>query len=422
MKKLWSIYLERILAVLLFCNGISFGDDISVETEPSKPVPKTQASLTPRQKGQHQNTLLLAQQPPHPAAVEEVTRSPLPPPTPELPAEVTLPAIPVTPQLSAAPSIPSDPFVYSELDRLAADIEKLKKETKKPDTKKTWSTPKFSGRLFLDSYTVDEDAENTGRLQNKAGVREMQFAITGNGFESFDYKLELSLAPTSGQVNLVDNWIGIKNLPLLGYVRAGHFKPETGLAYPTSALHTSLTEFVGPSGTFGFGRRVGISSEHLFAHDHIRLFYGVFQGATTNTSRFIQDDNPGTVFNVRLTAVPVYENEGRQVLHFGGHWSYVHSQDNHTSLSIQPGSISWYSALLKTGDFANNHHHRAGLEVALQNGPLSFASEWYFARYADHSTQTLGYAPDRTATGGYIEFGYFLTNDHRSYQLKKRNL
>jgi phosphate-selective porin OprO/OprP len=305
------------------------------------------------------------------------------------------------------------------LDRLTADIEKLKKDTKKPDTKKAWSSPKISGRLFLDSYTVDEDAKiTTGRLQNKAGIREMQFAITGNGFDAFDYKLELSLAPNGGRVNLVDNWIGVKNVPLLGYVRAGHFKPETGLAYPTSALHTPLTEFVAPSGTFGFGRRFGVSSEHLFAQDHIRLFYGVFQGAATNTDRFIQDDNQGTVFNIRLTAAPIYENEGRQVFHVGGHWSYVHSQNDSASLSIQPGGISWYSSLLGTGNFANNNHHRAGLELALQNGPLSVSSEWYFARYADHATQTLGYSPERTANGGYVELGYFLTDDHRSYQLK----
>ncbi|MDR2706183.1 MAG: hypothetical protein LBC02_10425 [Planctomycetaceae bacterium] len=427
MKKFWSIYLEGILAVMLFCNGISLGDEMSAETEQPKPVPKTQASLTPRQKGTPKNTLLLAQQPPLPTTVEEVTRSPLPPPTSELPlptselppgAVLPSPTIPVTPQLSAAPSIPSDPFVYSELDRLAADIEKLKKDTKKPDTQKTWSTPKLAGRLFLDNYTVDEDAKTTNRLQNKSGIREMLFSITGNGFESFDYKIELSLAPTDGQVNLVDNWLGIKNVPLLGYVRAGHFKPETGLAYLSSALNTPLTEFAGTSGTFGFGRRVGVSSEHLFADDHLRLFYGVFQGDQTNNSRFIQDDNPGTVFNVRLSAVPIYENEGRQVFHVGGHWSYVHSRNNQTSLSIQPGANSWYPSLLETGNFANNNHHRTGLELAFQNGPISFATEWYFAQYADYFTKALGYSPNRSAAGGYIEFGYFLTNDHRSYQLK----
>jgi phosphate-selective porin OprO/OprP len=434
MKKFWSIYWEGILTVLLFCNGISLGDEMSAETEQPKPVSKTQASLTPRQKGKPKNTLLLAQQPPPPTTREETTRSPLPPPLPpptselslpisELPADAELPSptIPVTPQLSAAPptpsSLPSDPFVYSELDRLAADIEKLKKDTQKPDTQKTWSNPKLSGRLFLDSYTVDEETNTTARLKNMAGIREMLFSITGNGFESFDYKIELSLAPKEGQVNLVDNWLGIKNVPLLGYVRAGHFKPETGLAYLSSALNTSLTEFAGTSGTFGFGRRMGVSSEHLFAKDHIRLFYGVFQGAPITNSRFIQDDNPGTVFNVRLSAAPIYENEGRQVLHVGGHWSYVHSSNNNTSLSIQPGSNSWYKSLLETNDFANNHHHRAGLELALQNGPLSFATEWYFARYADYSTKTL-YSPDRSAAGGYIEFGYFLTNDHRSYLLK----
>ncbi|MDR0337490.1 MAG: OprO/OprP family phosphate-selective porin [Planctomycetaceae bacterium] len=423
MKTLLSICSKGILTAILFCNGIALERSTFAET--GELVPKTQASLTPRQKSKTKEALLLAQQPSQPDVVGEVTRSPLPTPipTPPPPAPVLLdavpPPIPATPPAATIPVTTSDPFVYSELDRLAADLEKLKKETKKPDTTKTWSAPKFSGRLFLDSYTVDEDADTVaGRLRNKAGVREMQFAITGNGFDAFDYKFELSLAPTDGRVNLVDNWIGVRNIPLLGYVRAGHFKPETGLAYLTSGLHTSLTEYVGPSSSFSFGRRFGISSEHMFAKEHVRLFYGVFQGDQTNTNRFIQADNQGTVFNVRLTAVPIYENEGRQVFHVGGHWSYVHSRNNQTSMSIQPGANSWYNALLQTGNFANDHHHRAGLELALQNGPLSISSEWYVARYADHFANTLGYSPNKTATGGYVEFGYFLTNDHRSYQLK----
>jgi phosphate-selective porin OprO/OprP len=431
MKKLWSIYLKVMLTAVLFCNGILLAEELSTEvvsdqplppkTEQLKLVPRVQASLTPRQKEKTKDTLLLAQQPSPSDVVEEVTRSPLPsPPSPVLlpPDTVSPPVSTTTPPITVPATSSSDPFVYSELDRLAADIEKLKKDTKKPDTKKTWSTPKLSGRLFLDSYTIDEDTKTVSRLSNKAGIREMQFAITGNGFDSFDYKLELSLAPDGGRVNLVDNWIGVHNVPLLGYVRAGHFKPETGLAYPTSALHTSLTEFTGPSGTFGFGRRFGVSSEHLFAKDHIRLFYGVFQGNQINSNRFISDDNPGTVFNLRLTAVPIYANEGQQVFHIGGHWSYIHSQNNETSLSIQPGGISWYSSLLGTGTFSNNNHHRGGLELALQNGQTSISSEWYFAGYADHNTKAHGYAPDRTATGGYIELGRFLTNDYRSYQLK----
>jgi phosphate-selective porin OprO/OprP len=424
MKSLWSIYLKVMLVPVLFFNGIVLGGEFSAETVSPEPepfsveteqpslvptalVPKVQARLTPRQKGKAKETLLLAQQPSRPEVVGEVTRSLLP----------ETPQTAITPQPITVPVTTSDPFVYSELDRLAADIEKIKSDTKKPDTKKAWSNPKLTGRLFLDSYTTDEDA-NLNSLKNKAGVREMQFAISGNGFDAFDYKFELSLAPGGGLVNLVDNWIGVKNVPLLGYVRAGHFKPETGLAYPASALHTPLTEFIAPSGTFGFGRRFGVSSEHLFAKDRIRLFYGVFQGAQTNADRFIHSDNPGTVFNARLTAAPIYENEGRQVFHVGGHWSYVNSRNDETSLNIQPGGISWYSALLGTGTFANNNHHRAGLELALQNGPLSVSSEWYFAKYADHATQAGGYSPDRTASGGYVELGYFLTNDHRSYQLK----
>ncbi|MDR3196936.1 MAG: OprO/OprP family phosphate-selective porin [Planctomycetaceae bacterium] len=423
MKNLLSVYLKIMLVLTLFYTGTTLGSEVSAETVFPKTisveagqfqsVPDAQAGFSYEQGVSTQNTVLLAQQPSRPNVVGEAIRSQ----TPILPsqewavAEASPPVTTITAQTSS-----SDPFIYSELERLTAAIEKLKEDTKKPDTKKAWSNPKLTGRLFLDSYTADEDA-NINRLKNTAGIREMQFAISGNGFDSFDYKFELSLSPggtaNTGRVNLVDNWIGVKNVPFLGYVRAGHFKPEIGLAFPTSALHTPLTEFITPSRTFGLGRRFGVSSEHLFAKDRIRLFYGVFQGGEINNSRSIQDDNPGTVFNARLTAAPIYENEGRQVFHIGGHWAYVQSQNDSASLSANPGGINWFTSLLGTGSFANNNHHRAGLELALQNGRLSASSEWYVVKYADHGT-----SPERTASGGYVELGYFLTNDYRSYQLK----
>lgn len=439
MKNLWSVYLKGILALLFFYNSIVLGSEPSVETGQLNPTLKTQASLTPRQKGKTKKTtketLLLSQQPQPSSDVVtgEITRSPLPSPplpTPPLPLVATATPLPATESAISTPTLPTlesaipvtsatDPFVYSELDRLAADINKLKNDTKKPDTKKTWSVPKITGCFFLDNYFVDEDAKTINRLQNKSGVRAMEIYASGNGFQSFDYRVELSFEPDTNHVSLVDNWVGIQNVPLLGYVRAGYFKPETGLAYLASTSHTSLSEFDGPSETFGLRRHAGVSSEHLFAKDRVRLFYGLFQGDPTDKNSFVEDDNPGTIFNVRLTTVPIYENEGRQVFHIGGHWSYVHSRNDQTAMSIQPGANNWYTALLKTGTFANNNHHRAGLELALQNGAVSMSSEWYVARYADHETQELGYSPDRTATGGYIELGYFLTNDYRSYQLKR---
>ncbi|GHT17937.1 porin [Planctomycetales bacterium] len=402
MRKSWSLCLAGTFAAMLFGSGMTFADEAPIS-----------GGLTPRRAVRQQN-VVLAQQPEN--SIEQVTVTVPAPPQAREPQPISVAA--ANPQ-AANPQAADAAFnsaVFTEIEQLRADIQKLQNDTKKPDTKKGWSTPKINGRLFLDSYTVNQEPDRqVSDLKNKGGIREMQFSIAGNGFDSFDYKLELSLAPDGGRVNLVDNWIGVKNLPLLGYVRAGHFKPETGLAYPTSALHTTLSEFIAPSGTFGFGRRFGVASEHLFARDRIRLFSGFFQGGQTNTNRFVQLDDQGQVFNARLSAAPYFAEGGRYVLHFGSHYSYVSSQGtNQQSLGLQAGGgNAWFGDVLTTGTFASNNHHRAGAEVAYQAGPFSVQSEAYVAKYAAYGTST----EDKTASGAYVELKYFLTGEHRAYNL-----
>jgi phosphate-selective porin OprO/OprP len=394
MRKSWSLCLAGTISALLLGSGMTLAEETSIS-----------GGLTPHRSVRQQNIVL-----PMPP-IEQVTATIPAPPQANEPQPILVAA--VSPQ---GIDIGSNASVFAEIEQLRSDIQQLQKDTKKPDTKKGWSSPKISGRIFLDSYTLDQ-SENSeagfGNIQNKGGIREMQFSITGNGFDSFDYKLELSLSPNGGRVQFVDNWIGVKNLPLLGYVRAGHFKPETGLAYPTSALHTSLSEFLTPSSTFGFGRRFGVASEHLFARDRIRLFYGIFQGSAINIDRFVQRDDQGQVFNIRLSAAPYFAEGGRYVLHFGGHYSYVSSQNDTQSLNLNLGGNSWYNTLLATGTFASNNHHRAGAEIAYQAGPFSIQSEAYVAKYAAYGTST----EDKTATGAYVELKYFLTGEHRVYNL-----
>ena len=381
------------------------------------------ADLTPKQ---HPKDL-----PPQPLTLQAAPQ----PPTSETEAILgQLPALTPRQQESnvvyvaqnSAPVIVSDPQLQADIDRLADEIKALKKDTKKPDTKKAWSTPKVGGRIFLDSTNImDQNSAATflntttanpqGNIQNAAGFREIRLGVTGNGYDSFDYKIEMGFTGTSGQVLLIDNWIGAKNLPLLGYVRAGHFKPETGLYYPMSTNDVSLMEYATPASVFGLGRRVGISSENTFANDRVRAFFGVFQSGAVDTGRYLREDNQGQVVNFRLSAAPIFAEEGKRVLHVGGHWEYVSTDTNSASISVLPGALNLYSpATLQSETFACDHYNRGGLEFALQNGPLSVRSEAFAASYDGYGT-----LPTRNLFGAYVELGWFLTGDYRTYDLKK---
>ncbi|GHT35152.1 hypothetical protein FACS189427_03820 [Planctomycetales bacterium] len=429
MRKSWSFFLFGTLSFALAGGITAFGNepasssadntvirDIAVQNTVEYNTAEN-SGLTPHRKGS--KSVIRAQESaantaPVPGTIQQVANI-----TEKEGGKANAKPVVAPPQTQQAPQVTVDPKIYSDLEFLKAEIEGLKSGAKKPDTKKSWSAPKVSGRFFVDSFAVDQKQKSLaeyGDVQNRGGVREMQIAVSGNGFDSLDYKVEFSLSPTGGQVSLVDNWIGVKNIPLLGYVRVGHYKPETGLAYPTSALHTTLTEFTGPASSFGLGRRVGVSSANLFARDRIRLFTGIFQSGATNINRYIPDDNQGEVVNVRLSAAPVYACEGKKVLHLGGHWEYVHTNNGTASMSTNFGSVGFLATSLTTNNFANDHNNRYGFEVAYQNGPFSVASEIYTAKFSEFNG-TKG----RTANGAYAELKYFLTGEYRTYNLHNGN-
>ena len=316
-----------------------------------------------------------------------------------------------------------DPHVYAELDRMSSAIQQLQKSTAPPDTRRSFSAPRVGGRMFFTSYTVDNKGSGT-TYEDKAGLQELRLTLTGTGYEAFDYKVEINFH--GGTVGLNDLWIGAKNVPLFGYLRAGHFNVEISPAYLGGTSHNTLIETTPPASLFHLSRRFGIGSEHLFAQDRIRWFVGMFQGSgitptatatNPNGNRFIDVDDQGYILNTRLTAAPYYADGGRKVLHVGGSYAYVvpRRNPNPPGVSATLGGSGWYSGYtptLSTGVFAENadrYHHRSGIELMYQSGPFGARSEAHFAQYSG--------ANNRMARGTSVEFTYFLTGDHRAYNL-----
>jgi phosphate-selective porin len=314
-----------------------------------------------------------------------------------------------------------DTRVYAELDRLSHEIQQLRKGSAAPDTKRAWSAPKFNGRVFVDSVNfMDEKNTGAAATQNAAGFRELRLGATGSGFGAYDYKIEFGFHQDGGRVALIDNWIGAKNVPLLGYLRVGHYKPETGLYYPMGSTNITAMEYTTPANIFGLGRRIGISSEHLFAHDRVRLFVGVFQGAGTDNAKRLIEDNQGQIVNLRLTMAPWYAQEGKYLFHVGGHWAYesldsgaipVGATQKHRTLNAAPGTFSWASNTL-TATFDNDYSNRGGLEFAYQYGRFSARSELFAGSF-----NVNGGGQGKHLYGSYVELGYFLTDDFRTYSL-----
>ena len=404
MKKIWLGFATLLLgSSLTYGNNTDIPNTFSVEqAEQATALLENNSGLTPKRP---QTTVIRAQQ-----SV---------PPAPFIPVNDEAPRVAqAEPKVFAvAASEPTtgnnDAYFFAELERLNSMIQQLGAGTPKPNPKKSWSTPKLAGRLHHDLFTVSQPDGATPNYKNKAGLNEFRVGITGTGYEAFDYKVEFMMVG-DGKVNLVDTWIGAKNVPGLGYFRVGHYNIETGLMYMGGSSNTTLTNFSPVTQSFNLGRKFGASSEHLFADKRVRWIYGIYQGQNTNVTRAVQADNQGYIFNTRMSYAPYFADGGRKVLHIGGHYSYVGEKSSHLG---PPSAISTFlggtnflgQSPLTTGAITGiNHHHRGGVELAYQSGPFRVLSETFIADFGKAGT----------ARGTVAEVSYFLTGENRVYSLE----
>lgn len=322
------------------------------------------------------------------------------------------------------------PVETNELEELKAQIKELsskmdkelKKKEDKVDTKKKFSA-KLSGRVFIDDvnfsgpYEKWAVAPNVPKDQsNILGLRDARIAVSGEGFNIYDYKVELSYeyGPDGNtSARLKDAYMGAKNIPGLDYVRVGHYKVESGMSYTMSARNTTAMERTTDVQLFSPGRRFGGGQTYYFANEHVRWFNGVFAAKKMDDIKYNVDDNQGIIYNTRLTFLPYYCNDGEDYLHFGGHYLYYQNPAGKNLNFTAPGSAriggfgragNWYDVTAVEA----SQYNQGGLETAWGCGPLGISSELFGGTFGN----------ERNMYGGYVEVRWFLTGDSRLYDKK----
>lgn len=360
----------------------------------------------------------------------------MPPVKPVQPPEV----LPVSALVETAPppTVPVAPETFSGNDvaylegRISSLEMELKKKQDKTDSQKGF-TKTIGGMVFFDSYmNADQKGADAGApsqlrdLKNWNGLGEVRFNIKGEGYGIFDYLIDASLVQATGSpnnnsgVNFKDVYFGVKNVPLLEYVRIGHHFVEDGLSHTVGAPNT--TSFDADDRDFNLSRRIGISSRHLWKQDRLRFFAGLFYDYDFMASRrFASQDNQGSITNFRLTYMPYASRgadgkiNGKQFLLLGGNYSYVDVTKTNGATPVsfiqRFGGLKIGNVFSATIDTAN--YHKIGLEFAAQTGPLLLQSE-IFANVYDNAA-VAGIRKDRTVTGGYVLARYFLTRDYRKF-------
>ncbi|MDR0390719.1 MAG: hypothetical protein LBH59_02345, partial [Planctomycetaceae bacterium] len=314
--------------------------------------------------------------------------------------------------------------------RISSIESALKMKQDKPNPKKGF-TRVIDGRVYFDSYNVsNQKGSATGlprlnTLTDYNGLRDLRVGVKGEGYDIFDYKVDLCFIEQTGtnnnsSVNLKDVWFGVKNVPLLEYVRIGHYRLEDGASNLTGGTNTTFFEFDGRD--FATGRRIGISSRHLWAKDTIRFFAGFFYDRNiANRARFDRNNDQGSITNFRLTFLPYASRgkdgkiDGKNFLFFGGNYSYYDlsksAGNQSASFTERFGTLDLLS--LQSLTIPTTSYNKFGLEFIYQKTAFTLQSETYANVY--NSVNLNGTTRDRTIWGTYITAKYFLTGDYRKF-------
>ena len=332
------------------------------------------------------------------------------------------------PDYSALP--PADD--YANLGKRVADLEQqLAAYAKAAEAGKSQAPTKPlvapSGRIQFDMANFTQDPASIsqfGNTPNAVGFRRARLALLGE-YGVVDYIIEMDFA-NRGINSLVnqkdqstafkDVYVQIRELPLLGYLRVGHFKECFGLEQLTSDNYTTFMErSLNDEGAFVPGRNNGIMAYNWTEDQRATWAIGVFTSQTGfDQPPTFQYDHWGLDMAARVTYLPWYDegSGGRGLIHTGLDYAYRTSPDAVGATFACRPECNFGPAVVNLTLADVNRWQVMDAEAAMVYGPLSLQSEFFGTSVV---RQTGG---NTNFYGAYAFVSYFLTGENRPYNRK----
>lgn len=310
---------------------------------------------------------------------------------------------------------------------LTRRLKALEEQVKKDNIDNGWQdvssqgwTHKPNGRVLTETVMWMDDAN--GQAQNYTEIRQVRLAMRGTGYGVYDYRVQVDFEPETnaggtvvGSVGMKDVYAGIHEVPILGYVRIGHYKVPFSHDQMLARRDMTFMERYPMADPNGFtpGREIGIAAFNHSADQNVAWGYGAFFDSISETTMQRLDDNQGFLTGGRITWTPYYDEPsgGRYLVHLGLGALYTKTQDFSGRFSQRP-EIHEGPILIDTGAIAAGEYGVVGTEVLVHWGPVYINHELMWAVVNDAGV-------GRTDLySGYVEAGWFLTGEHRRYDRK----
>jgi phosphate-selective porin OprO/OprP len=297
-------------------------------------------------------------------------------------------------------------------------------------------------RFQLDNvYFTQSDniraATQVGDLQDGIFFRRSRPSWDGTAWEVMEWNCELALEQIqSGVPNFDECWVGLTKLPVIGTVRIGHNKVPQGFEGDQVSSSKAMTFLERSSYTDAFYENfaTGLWLGNSVLDQRATWAFMAYRQDNPRTNSGIDFGDGEYGYTGRVTALPLYENDGRCLLHLGVSGTWRNNDRPDPGLAdprvarfrarpeirdafgdfgngVLPGnSVRW----VDTGAFASESTGIVGTEFFYVLGPFSAQAEyaWTFANAAVVGGNRVG---TRAFDGGYVSLSYFLTGENRIY-------
>lgn len=314
-----------------------------------------------------------------------------------------------------------------------------------------------------------------GDLQDGSFFRRTRVNFDGTFQEVFEYNIELQLERVEqGSIDYDDVWAGITKIPFIGTIRVGHMHLPHGLeadAWSSSKPETTIERSLASETFFYDNLGDAILFTNTFFNQHMTYQAAAYRQDQDNihgTNAINFGDGKYDLVG-RLSMLPLYEDEGRHLLHLGTSVTYrKNPRPDPNNLALGTAAVSagapanqggldslevaryrdrtqlrdfqgdFGSTVLSngaltalpgnatrwidTGSITSPSETVIGTEFLYIAGPLSFQSEWIWASMNDARGQnSIGrvrlpaFHRDQWFDGGYFQVSYFLTGENRLY-------
>ncbi|MEE8469344.1 MAG: porin [Planctomycetota bacterium] len=262
----------------------------------------------------------------------------------------------------------------------------------------------INGRAMYDVGSFDDDLDPA--VLSGQEWRRVRLLIKGEIGEHLGFRAQWDFSDSKAR--LLDLYFDWRTFPL-GVVRLGHFREPLGLESQTSPTYLTFLERSGPTDALTFGRNRGVQLSERTARTSWAV--GVFREAD---AVFPDELGDNLAVTARGTWLPVWRDEGAQLVHLGLGLSYRDTSADPVTIRARPES-HLLDRLVDTGPLHADHVHLAALEAAWVRGPFSLQAELSFANL---EPQGGGQALMR---GGYVQGSWFPTGEHRAYNSRRNS-